>query len=174
MILERCPSFQSDAAVILGACITRKMEDLALAVLSKLKEIHGHEPYGIAFEWNPFEHTGGGYAPKNDVLFINLVHLRTFRDVVYVLSHEYCHLLQQRKHGADSMAASAMNVNKMLAQHDAEARFYAYLLTDIEQEADAFAFDFEASFDYKNEVVNRRPKVSFFVSRKHSIAFAPK
>lgn len=174
MIVERCHPLFSKVALSLGQCITSYMEDLGLAVLSRLKDTHGHLPYGIAFEWNPFEHTGGGYSPSKDIMLINLAHLRTTRDLVYVMSHEYCHLLQQRKHGAASMSEAAVNVDKMLAQDDAEARFYAYLQTEIEQEADNFAFDFEATFDYANAIVNRRPKVSFFVSRKQSIAFAPK
>lgn len=174
MVVERCDHYTKLAALLLGDCYPSHMEDLGLEALSRLAKLHGHDPYGVAFSWNPLERTGGGYAPKHDVIYVNLAHLRTARDVVFVLAHEYAHLLQQRKYGVEVMVKSATNMGKLSEGKDVEAAFYAYLQTDTEKEADAFAFAFEDSFHYDNQVLNRRPLVSFFVSRKHSIAFAPK
>lgn len=174
MIVERCPTGNAFFALALGQCLTSEMEDLGLAVLSNLSKKHGHLPHGIVFDWNPIEWTGGGYSPRKDILYVNLVHLRTARDLVFVMAHEYCHLLQQRKYGTEAILSATVSVSKMREENDVQAAFYDYLKSDIEKEADAFAFDFEDSFGYKNRIVNRCPPVSFFVARKHLIDFAPK
>ena len=171
MKVIRCSQASEVMGEILGGSPVSAIQDFALEVLDKLVRSVKHEPTAIVFSWNPFECTGGGYSPEKDAIYVNLSLLRTTRDIVYVIAHEYAHLMQTRRYGVQAMIEAAEK--DIQSKPVTEKDFYEYLFSDVEQEADVFAFDFENSLDYKSIVVNRFVPISYFVDRKTNIAFAP-
>lgn len=171
MKVIRCSQASEAMGGVLGQSPVSAVQDFALEVLARLVRTVKHEPQAVVFSWNPFERSGGGYAPGVDTIYVNLSLLRTTRDIVYVIAHEYAHLMQARTYGVQAMLSVAKKdiQNKPVT----EKEFYEYLLSDAESEADTFAFDFENSLNYKSTVVNRFVRVSYFVDRKENIAFAP-
>lgn len=83
---------------------------------------------------------GGYFDPKSNRVVINLSEIRTFRDLIYVMAHEFTHVRQCKEMGATRMLLKYAAVD--------------YDNNPLEKEADDVAFAFEDSIMYKNRVIN--------------------
>lgn len=90
---------------------------------------------------------------------VNLARIRTYRDLVYTILHEWRHARQYKDYGREAMVL-------LTREGDDDA----YVISRIERDADAYAFRQEAKLRYKNSVINPSAPYSIFVERKQTAA----
>jgi hypothetical protein len=86
------------------------------------------------------------------ILQLNFANIRTARDLVFVILHEWRHAKQLQEIGFDNMYEASKNTDHMNSP--------------IELDADEFAFQREKLIDYKNEIINHNAPFSIFVETK--------
>ena len=142
-----------------------EMEALALNTMGKLISEYGHSPKKFVLKASFLGEIPGYFIPEDDEIVLNLLCLRTARDVVYAVAHEYGHLLQCRSWGLERMmeiAYSPAQIDMFNDENDGRG----YILSEEELDADRFAFAFEDGLKYKNRVMNPLYRISLFVNRK--------
>lgn len=105
--------------------------------------------------WFTYEVRGFPYTK----ITVNLAKVRTFRDFVFSVFHEWKHVEQYGNVGVSVMRSLTRMKNGE----------YSYNI--MEREADRFAFREEFSWDYENFVINPDVPFSIFVERKKTAAF---
>lgn len=96
-----------------------------------------------------FTYTVGQDSTKK--VTINMAKIRTYRDMIFSMLHEWAHVQQYDRLGG-----------YVLSVLTTEKKSY----NTIEQEADRYAFDKEKKLHYKSFVVNSKVPYSIFVERK--------
>lgn len=91
---------------------------------------------------------------------VNLAKIRTYRDLVYTILHEWRHARQYTDYGREAMR---------LLTRDSDDEKYAY--SRIERDADSYAFRQEEKLRYKNSVINPEAPYSIFIERKKTAAY---
>lgn len=86
------------------------------------------------------ENFSGSYIPDENKVLINMGEIRSFRDLVYALAHEFAHSKQNWEIGTTAL----------LSYYDD----YEYSNNPLEIEADELAFAFENTMFYKNHIIN--------------------
>lgn len=102
----------------------------------------------------------GRFHPLTKEVTLNLGRLRTRRDIVVTIGHEYAHALQVH---------SFPGVNKeqeMYSRYNQEVEKYGYEKAPLEVEADEISFRFEDELDYKNVVLNPAAPSIFVVKKQ--------
>ena len=91
---------------------------------------------------------------------VNLAKIRTYRDLLYTILHEWRHARQYKDYGREAM--------RMLTRSSDDD---AYAYSRIERDADDYAFRQEGKLHYKNVVINPKAPYSIFVERKKTAAY---
>jgi hypothetical protein len=97
---------------------------------------------------------GVRYKDLSKRMVINLARIRTYRDLVYTVYHEWRHALQLRKYGFNEFYEMSLKLET------------DYTGSYLETDADSFAFRMEDKLTYKNFVINPACNYSIFVGRK--------
>lgn len=97
---------------------------------------------------------------SNNIVFINFAGIRTLRDFIFVMAHEYRHAWQARYQP---------ELLKDRIHHDTiknDSTLASYTMQPGEFDANTFALEFEDTLNYKNKVINHTVPKSVFINLK--------
>jgi hypothetical protein len=148
----------------------KKLYDMALDIIQPLWQASPSLLDSLRFVYKPANPASGEFEFFQDGLdieesttriTINLARIRTYRDLVYTLYHEWRH------------AGQFLQFGKARFFHYVKAAEIQEYYTDclIERDADAFAFKREDRLTYKNFVINKNVPYSIFLTRKKAQSF---
>lgn len=110
--------------------------------------------------WGDKNSDMGRFHPVTKEVTLNIARLRTRRDIVATIGHEYAHALQVHAFPGED------KVYQMYSRYNQEVRFYGYENAPLEVEADEISFRFEDELDYKNVVLNPAAPSIFVVKKQ--------
>jgi hypothetical protein len=137
----------------------KKLYDMTIDILHPRWTKHKYWLNEVRFIYSPANVTSGEFefdANGNAAMVINFARIRTYRDLVYTIYHEWRHAYQLQKFGFNSFYSMSYNLEKN------------YNDSFMENDADQYAFWLEDKLSYKNFVINKNCPYSIFVMRKTS------
>jgi hypothetical protein len=117
----------------------------------------------LSFKYDEHDPVSGGFFFSVDrvpyaSIEVNLARIRTYRDLIFTTLHEWRHALQYQENRREFIRKS----NRIMRSKN----YDVYQESDLELDADAFAFTQESKMTYKNFLVNVRKPESVFIWRK--------
>lgn len=138
----------------------KKLYDMSLDIIHPRWTKHKSRLDEIEFIYKP-AHVASGEFEVNLVdekvkttMIINLARIRTYRDLVYTIYHEWRHAYQLQKFGFKSFCQMSARLEEN------------YTGSLIERDADKYAFWLEDKLTYKNFMINKNCPYSIFIERK--------
>lgn len=142
-----------------------KVYDLGLSIINKLwlKNQGLLNEFRFVYAEDREESGWFTYTIEGDEyrkITINLAQVKTYRDLLYTILHEWRHARQYKDYGRNAMFLLTRDSNDE-----------GYEQSRIERDADAYAFRQESKLRYKNFVINPTVSHSIFIERKKTATF---
>jgi hypothetical protein len=140
-----------------------KIYDFVLDVIQPMWSEKENALQQISFRYNDNDAASGGLffsvdkVPYSEIE-INLARVRTYRDLIFTVLHEWRHAMQYHEDRIGFIKKSK-RINYI-------KNFNAYQINELEIDADEFAFTHESKMTYKNFLLNIRKPDSVFIWRK--------